>query len=775
MIRRTPFIICAGLFLSGFVCTSVANPSDWSVSNVALPKMADPGCRLLLKEKKQPDILSTLVKSGLGLEFNNRKYIRTLLAKKILLDASMEDPGPSFKGFRVIKGGNIYRKVSVLANSSGCTYNARYRLTGDLHDHHDMVLSSIKVKLKGDSLGGIRNFKLFLPESRGEKAEVLTSYLFRYLGFLSPRTALIKVKVNEKFLVSRLFQEDIDEAFLENNKIHESYIFGGNEKFGLARPFATPIIRNEKLIANDNDRLRAESKLHSLSQVYLKTSLLNFQNQAHGIINAATRDAPLNPDFFPIRSRKEIRKFTMLSVAMNLMEGLTKDDSRFVYDSVSDRFRPIYYDGHAKVAIKKLENSELGVQFEIYPDDIAPLINELTALDVKSVVEDLNGLGVNYSPAELNTIIKNIIYNLKGQYSMPYDSVSNIDRSEKLALMSSWVSGNKQIEQLFLVKLDDNIFEKCFVKVGLDAKCEGIIMQYEPVVLSKLLVSQSLDLINKDLENAIFLDFSSSTNSSHSSLINLELNELPGVEFMMSKSLKITISEINRTIKIARNLNVENPYSDAQIHIRGGEINNWQILIDSGVLGYRSENMEKSHSNSLSGCLTFSDIYLQNLDVTINESRCEDGVHFVRTTGINLDLTLGESFSDSIDSDFSNIEFGRVKVNGAGNDCIDLSAGVYSLRSGDLSNCGDKGVSVGEKSYLSLENLSILGSGIGVASKDSSIVDIDTYSINDSSYCLVSYRKKGNYLGGIINVIEGECLNSKIADYYRQEGSAINF
>ena len=45
----------------------------------------------------------------------------------------------------------------------------------------------------------------------------------------------------------------------------------------------------------------------------------------------------------------------------------------------------------------------------------------------------------------------------------------------------------------------------------------------------------------------------------------------------------------------------------------------------------------------------------------------------------------------------------RKNVVSSKNDCVDLSAGTYKLNKLRLVNCGDKGLSVGEKSLLQLD------------------------------------------------------------------------
>mgnify|MGYP001177674559 CR=1 FL=1 len=61
-------------------------------------------------------------------------------------------------------------------------------------------------------------------------------------------------------------------------------------------------------------------------------------------------------------------------------------------------------------------------------------------------------------------------------------------------------------------------------------------------------------------------------------------------------------------------------------------------------------------------------------------------------------VNIENSISDALDIDFSHINIDQVVIENAKNDCLDLSYGNYLVNKINLKNCGDKGISVGEKS-----------------------------------------------------------------------------
>ena len=126
-----------------------------------------------------------------------------------------------------------------------------------------------------------------------------------------------------------------------------------------------------------------------------------------------------------------------------------------------------------------------------------------------------------------------------------------------------------------------------------------------------------------------------------------------------------------------------------------------------------------------------------------------------------------------MDVDFSLLNIDRIKIKSAGNDCVDFSYGSYKIESLIASYCGDKALSVGEKSKLSLNKIIASDSLIGIASKDSSVVNFDKAIFNSLEICLEAYKKKQEFEGGIINFSGMEC-NYKKQDILHDKKSLIS-
>ena len=167
----------------------------------------------------------------------------------------------------------------------------------------------------------------------------------------------------------------------------------------------------------------------------------------------------------------------------------------------------------------------------------------------------------------------------------------------------------------------------------------------------------------------------------------------------------------------------------------------------------------------------FLDLNFDNIKIRSNDSTCEDSVNFINTTGSINEIYIKDSLSDGLDIDFSTISINSITVESSGNDCVDLSSGDYKLDYLNLSNCGDKGLSVGEKSNLKLDDVVINQAKTGIAVKDSSIVTANRLLIKKTTKCLDVFRKKQEFSGGILNLNHLSCETGRIN---RQPGSFIN-
>ena len=136
---------------------------------------------------------------------------------------------------------------------------------------------------------------------------------------------------------------------------------------------------------------------------------------------------------------------------------------------------------------------------------------------------------------------------------------------------------------------------------------------------------------------------------------------------------------------------------DGRAFINGSMIENWNIsFLDKSEM----DNNYLGNYYNLTGCLTFIDIKIKNLSLSTQNTKCEDGINFIRSSGTIEKIDILNSKSDGVDFDFSKLQIKNVFVNSSNGDCLDFSFGNYELTNIILKNCGDKAISVGENQNL---------------------------------------------------------------------------
>lgn len=148
---------------------------------------------------------------------------------------------------------------------------------------------------------------------------------------------------------------------------------------------------------------------------------------------------------------------------------------------------------------------------------------------------------------------------------------------------------------------------------------------------------------------------------------------------------------------------------------------------------------------SLSGSLNMfeSDVDISNLH--ISDNHCEDALNIVKSDFQMSDCSFAQIFADAFDSDFSTGNLSSTSFEDVLNDAIDFSGSVVNISHCTMDRIGDKGVSGGEGSTLTVSNVKVRHAAIGIASKDRSRLITDSCAISDCDYGLVVFQKKPEY------------------------------
>ncbi len=659
-------------------------------------------------------------------------------------------------------------------NKTTCNHKARIRFSGDMKDHVDIDLTnnkinqSIDVKLLEGNILGITNFKLLLKRTRGED-EIFITELLKNFGFLTPRTYLTKVKMNNQ-ITEMLFQEKNRKELLEFNKRRETVILEGDERFIFLTSQNIPLDhrsnhaaglvpllkegfkamlakqKNSSLVLrNKNLETMSINALTNLNLIYLKY-LNNFDKNSNQL--ESYRFYTLDNELLGFKNEKNILfldLYNLIIMAASDGHSIMPSNRQFYWNSFEQFFEPVSYDGNFN--IKNNPNYLIEPLSENFLESFNNFDELINTLNINEFNRNLNDNGLRQSLNETERKLENLKANVKKLQSkfVTKKNKKLLVKDDNLGSLEEYVKNLKKINKgIKIVKINSkNYFELCNDLQN----CQIVNFSKEQI---RNLLRAELEVAEKQIQFVGKIDNSKNLIKN----LNFKKKKFKNTEIFHDKNIEVVIDEVTNQINIVQK------ESNTKIIFLGGILRDLQINFN----GSKSELASGSNKeynpvdiNGLTGCVSFINMAVDNLKLVSENSNCEDSINFINTTGSIDKITIKNSFSDGLDIDFSKLIINTIEIENANNDCSDFSFGDYVIKKMKLSNCGDKAISVGEKSILSSDFAMIRNSNIGVASKDSSEVYIKSASLSTVDTCLAAYNKKQEFLGGVIDIKNLDC------------------
>ena len=677
-------------------------------------------------------------------------------------------------------------------DDSFCILTGRVRHSGDAKDHialkGNSIIQSLDVILNYGNIKGITKFKLFKPDVRGNLEDVIIqTNLLRELGYLAPRSKKVLARVNETESVM-LFQEKAAKELLEFNNRREGPILEGDQKyfFELVKDIpddnksnwsvGTPFLRNKSmkvmLTKSTNSKVIEKGDVHK--EIFLKT--INNLNLIYLYWANRFQDDKNNYFFFDYDLDNELlglfdksniirlEKYNLLMQATNSQHALGPDARKFYWNAVENLFEPINYDANPEIDRETPTTTTASYRLPIstfYEDSFLKLEKDLDKINLLSFNKGLKVHGLILTDIELEKKINKIKKNLSKIKSNYLETDNNelilhnkfkpIDN-----VLSKFNENIKDIDsEVLLVKFNKNYqLEKCKVAFK---NCEKLVLnsdQFADLLEGEL----KIDKKNFQFVGQNFDLNSLKKKSNYKNKISVEKTNIffeDGIEVKIDENLK--------------NITIKQTELGSKVYLIDGNLDNYTI----DYTGLSTQHIQGTNNPKLlppkypidtlglTGCVSLINLKLTNLIIKANNSNCEDTINIINSSGNIESVNIENSFSDALDVDFSNVSFNKIKISNAINDCVDFSYGDYILKNLELNNCGDKGLSIGEKSKVDLENINIQIANIGVATKDSSVLNLKDASISDSNICISAYKKKQEFMGGYVEIDELNCLKSK--------------
>ncbi len=626
---------------------------------------------------------------------------------------------------------------------------ARARIASYNLDHIDFRrgFSSLHIKLKDGHIGHITNFRLLKPRAKGFEHEVFWSALFETLGYPTPYTKLTDVIINnEKYLM--IFQEKAEKEFLERWSVRETPIISGAYR-QFESLLGTCVLKGIK-----------ESMCWDkfLPSVYYSNKIEN-QNYIKDLNSAIiSYKAILSNNIYQFQKFYDLNKDYA-------SHGLNKKNSKFFFDPIYNLKHFTYYDGDINF---KNFNKKNCLKKEILQNEF----NKNRYFFLEKIYLERSNLKLN----EIQNCISYLYLSNKNNYfyKIPFEKIKI---SNKFSAIDSpdFDSFESPIK-----KIDDNIlnFNPNFITYSNQNNkflyCENFVNE------NKNISCKELDSLKK-IKDGLSISKPSKKFKDYDIYDLVLLPDDNSYEFDKVKKSKQIINNPNEKIIIDKNstifLKIGNNVKELDVIL---EDSNSSRLVVHGLIPpdikisvrsnpLRSQKVERMDQNSLTGCITFLDSYIKNIDIFIKDAQCEDAVNFIRSKGKINKIEIYNSKSDAIDMDFSDLNIDSIKIDRAGNDCVDVSFGKYIFKKIDLNKCGDKGVSVGEISNVKIIYSSISNSQTAIATKDSSVSKINEIRSINNKVCIENYNKKKEFNGGITylnNDISNECKDNIKIDKY---------
>jgi parallel beta-helix repeat protein len=209
-------------------------------------------------------------------------------------------------------------------------------------------------------------------------------------------------------------------------------------------------------------------------------------------------------------------------------------------------------------------------------------------------------------------------------------------------------------------------------------------------------------------------------------------------------------------------LNTTQPWGCFGIINTGDKKNYFNFIRVSGGSGWNGSTTEP-----MNGVPFIAQFSLQNANTEVynsifERSNTDDAFHAIWGSVIIKYSTFRNTYSDGLDLDavknsqiIGNKFYNNDNKNGIDGDGLDISSTIgLEILDNQISNFGDKCISVGEKASVIIRNNILAGCNYGIAIKDASEAEIDkNIIIGNKTGGLTLYRKKTEFIkGGNANV-----------------------
>lgn len=719
--------------------------------------------------------------------------------------------------------------VKAKLNINGQKKDVKIRLKGDWTDHLEGKKWSYRVKVSDDqTIMGMKVFSIQAPDTRNFLNEWLFFQNIKELGLIALRYDFIELKVNGQSVGMMAVEEHFSKELIENNQRREGPILKISEdrfwENGLKYSFV-PGIEEGLIYRSPIDGFKLNSTLTNptLSQEYERAVYL-LENYRADLLSAAE---VFDLDLWA--------KFIALSDVYGANHGLHSHNLRFYYNPVNGLIEPVAFDMMSENQISRLALEEdnfltLYTGLVENKDFIRLYIGYLNQFSQDSYFQQL----INHNQSQLDLYTSylkrdydyNFNYNLLTQNQQfirkkltDHPSVSAYYQNDQKLILTNLTELPVEITSLIIFTEGQDSKQIQTGKTILDFSVDPIYLpgssrQEAPVQIAVYL-DQNLDTSNLEQYQLVyhFVGMDQLVNVSLQPVTLLE--DVPFLETTNLPNFVVYDSQKNQYLIRKGTYQLDQPLVipsgstfkfEEGVHldlINSSYIISYSSLIldgsrNDGIIINSSDNTGQGlfviNANDIShisytrfsnlshpqikGYNISSSIGFYNSPVNIVNSvfennSAEDMLNIIRSKFVIDQTSFANSFADSLDVDFGQGEILNSIFRNSGNDSIDVSGSYIDVRDTQIENAGDKAVSAGERSYVSLENVSSTNSNLGFVSKDLSEMSVKVSNIYGGNFGFVTYQKKSEYGPGSLEI--WNTSNSANQQYLLEANSLVKY
>ncbi len=625
-------------------------------------------------------------------------------------------------------------EVKAKLNWLNDTLKCKLRLKGDYPDHWSGDKWSFRINIKGNkSFNGMDKFSIQDPNTRKGIKEWYYFQLLKHEDLIALRYEFIQVKINGTDRGIFALEESFGKELLENNGRREAPILKFDESLWI-----------EQILHKDEAELSQE-EIYSIAEVgvfrtkkTLKDSVLNQSYQKGKSLLEGLRAGEIE-----LENVIEIKKAAMLYAICDLTgayHGMRWHNQRFYFNPIIGKLELIGFDSGSGIPIddilynhwtNKTLSDEHGLQ----------AWKNIFFSNQNFVYEYLKALEKISSEDYLRSFDKKINYQLNEQLSILYSENAFYEFEHYHYL------NNAKIIREKLSKIDIESFTSTRQNINLLIDSNQIEISNGIITLHEgdYLLSQTLTI---PLGYSLIIEAGA----------NIDLIENAAIVSYGSTTIKGTQNEV---------VTIYSSDSTGSVIIIGTDVN------------FNFVNFSKLTSSGKDNPLFYSggvNIYESNItmnEVKFKDFKSEDALNVIRSKFNLTNISFTNIFSDALDSDFSVGEINTASFTLIGNDALDFSGSNVFLDNIQISYTGDKGISAGERSKVTGQNIQIEYSELALVSKDHSRLIIENAVVKNGAVGICAFQKTREYGPASINIVNGEFSNFKEL-YLLENKSTIN-